>query len=230
MLEITSIWRFPGVIGRSWTCLLTATLKFSIICSITIIVFHYNYHIPSAFELWWYNDSNFFVSHPPLFYGVQTPGDRLTAQENEKRAVSSVTFKEPFFPWASDHPLSKHPTVGLAWIFQPAPSCCWREAERSQMSLQPWPFLQLWPAKLMKASIWACGCKCQTCKWNGLSGSWSYSTCSKGRRWFLWDCEHWLAGSWSCKIGFGLYPHSKKGLDTFVALSVFPCLSGVTGT
>lgn len=116
-----SIWRFPGVIGRSWTGLLTATLKFSIICSITITVFHYNYHFPSSFELWWYNDSNLFVSHPPLFfYGVQTPGDELTAQENEKCAVSSVTLKESFFPWASDHPLSKCPTVVLPWIFQPA--------------------------------------------------------------------------------------------------------------
>lgn len=64
----------------------------------------------------------------------------------------------------------------------------------------------------------------------GLYGSWSYSVCSKGRRWFSWDCEHWLAGDWSCKIGFGLYPRSKKGLDTFVALSIFPWLSGVTGT
>lgn len=54
--------------------------------------------------------------------------------------------------------------------------------------------------------------------------------CFKGRRWFSWDCVHWLAGNWSCKIGFGLYPHSKKSLDTFVALSVFPWLSGVCGT
>lgn len=92
VLEVTSVWRFPEVIGRSWTRLLTATLKSQILHSFTIIVFNYNYHIPSAFELWWYNDSHLFVSHPPLFYDVQTPRDGLTAQANEKCAMNSVTL------------------------------------------------------------------------------------------------------------------------------------------
>lgn len=51
-----------------------------------------------------------------------------------------------------------------------------------------------------------------------------------GRMRFPWDCEHWLSGSWSCKIGFGHCPQSQKGLGTFVALSIFPWLSRVTGT
>lgn len=61
-------------------------------------MFSYNYHIPSAFELWWYNDSNLFVSHPPLFYGVQTPGGRLTAQEMRNVPWTQSHWKSPFSP------------------------------------------------------------------------------------------------------------------------------------
>lgn len=173
-------------------------------------MFNYNYNILSAFELWWSKEPYLFAPHPTR---VGCTGfKRWVNGSGDWEVYHRLSHTGETFPWQAWR--NKCLTVILIWIFLPAASCCWG-AELSQTSVQPTPILLLWTEKLMKVFIWACSWNWETYKWEQLRGCGFgvlHLAWFKGRRWFQWDREHWLLGSWSCKVGFGLCTLSKKGL------------------